>query len=68
MSSIEQRVSYIEGKLDSLATKADLAQEIGKLDSKISQLEVKIERMTWVQLSSVVAAAGVIVAILRLWN
>ena len=68
MSTIEQRVSYIEGKLDSLATKADLAQEVSKLDSKISQFEVKMERMMWVQLSSVVAAAGVIVAILRLWS
>ena len=26
MATVEQRVSYVEGKLDSLATKADLAE------------------------------------------
>ena len=31
MATLEQRVSYIEGRLDSLATKADLAKSIGDL-------------------------------------
>ena len=59
MATVEQRVSYIEGRLDSLATRADLAQEV-------SRLEVKIERMMWAQLTALVMVGGLVVAALRL--
>ena len=40
---------------------ADLAKEFGRL-------EVKIERVMWTQLTALVAVAGVVVAVLRLWQ
>ena len=59
MATVEERVSYIEGKLDSLATRADLSAEI-------SRLEIKIERLTWTLISAVVAVGGIVIGVLRL--
>lgn len=56
MATIEQRVSYIEGNMGSLATKEDLArsegvlkQDIGRLEGELKQdiarLEGRIDRL-----------------------
>ena len=37
MATVEQRVSYIEGRLDALATKADLTQAISELRAELSR-------------------------------
>ena len=56
MASVEQRVSYIEGKIDSLATKEDLAQ-----------LEVKlIKWMLALMVGSITLAASIALFIERL--
>ena len=36
-ATVEQRVSYIEGRLDALATKADLTQAISELRAELSR-------------------------------
>ena len=41
--STEERVSYIEGKLASLATKADLA----KLAAQVARMQGEIRAMRW---------------------
>ena len=61
MTAVEQRASSLEGRLDALATRADLASEI-------SRLEVKVERMTWTMLAGMVTVGGLVVAVLRLWQ
>ena len=47
---LEQRVSYLEGKIDSLATKADVERLGGELRSEIGELkgEFKAFRMMMV--------------------
>ena len=57
MATLEQRVSYIEGRLDSLATKADLAKSIGDLETRL------IKWMVGVQLGGIVAMAAVVTAV-----
>ncbi len=38
MATVEARVSYLEGKIDSLATKADVAELRGELRGEIKAL------------------------------
>ena len=57
MATLEQRVSYIEGRLDSLATKADLAKSIGDLETRL------IKWMVGVQLGGIAAMAAVVTAV-----
>ncbi len=72
----------IEGRLDHFATKADLAQAEGRLlekiadaenrlNDKIANLRADLERnlrtMTWQLVAAIIAAAGLVVAIMRLW-
>ena len=52
MATVEQRVSYIEGKMDSLATKADLAELKADLTWRI----------VWAQLLGMAAMATVVTA------
>ena len=52
MADVEQRVSYIEGKLDSLATKADLAE----LEARLTW------RIVWAQLLGMGAMGAVVTA------
>ena len=70
MATVEQRVSFIEGKLDSLATKADVAD----LQVNIYQLETRLTKeishgirwMAGLQILSVTAIAGIVLAIVKL--
>ena len=56
MASMEQRVSFMEGKLDALATKADLAE----LESRL------IKWMVGMMFAAVAAAASVALLIQQL--
>ncbi|MDE2768777.1 MAG: hypothetical protein OXI70_11890 [Chloroflexota bacterium] len=56
MASMEQRVSFIEGKLDSLATKADLAE----LESRL------IKWMVGMMFAAIAAAASIALLVQRL--
>ena len=46
MTTTEERVSYIEGRLDSLATKEDIAALKGDLQADIAKAEVRFIRWT----------------------
>ncbi len=58
MTSVEQRVSFIEGKLDQFSTKADLAE----LESRL------IKWMVTLQLLGLGAIAGIVAAIVQLFG
>ena len=67
MTTIEERVSYVEGKLDSLATKEDLANAKSDLMSEIGKIEPRIIKwMIGMVLSSVTIATTLAVFIQRL--
>ena len=67
MTTIEERVSYVEGKLDSLATKEDLANVKSDLMAEISKIEPRIIKwMIGMVLSSVAIATTLAVFIQRL--
>lgn len=55
MATVEQRVSYIEGRLESLATKADLA----KLETRL------VKWMIGMMGGSIVAASSIALLIQR---
>ena len=65
MATVDQRVSYIEGRLDSLATKADLANLRTELSTKI---DTKIDAVLWKLVGTSVAVGALIVGALRLWQ
>ena len=57
MTTIEERVSYIEGRLDSLATKEDLARLESRLRADIGKIEPRIIKwMVGMVISSVAIA------------
>ena len=58
MTSVELRVSFIEGKLDQFSTKADLAE----LESRL------IKWMVTLQLLGLGAIAGIVAAIVQLFG
>ena len=58
MTSVEQRVSFIEGKLDQFSTKPDLAE----LESRL------IKWMVTLQLLGLGAIAGIVAAIVQLFG
>ncbi len=71
MATIEERVSYVEGRMDSLATKEDLADLKGELKGEmatmrgdvmavIAKAEVRITRWT---IGTLIASLAVIAAI-----
>ncbi len=67
MTTIEERVSYVEGKLDSLATKEDLANIKSDLMAEISKIEPRIIKwMIGMVLSSVTIATTLAIFIQRL--
>ena len=67
MTTIEERVSYVEGKLDSLATKEDLANVRSDLMAEISKIEPRIIKwMIGMVLSSVTIATTLAIFIQRL--
>ena len=67
MTTIEERVSYVEGKLDSLATKEDLANVKSDLMAEISKIEPRIIKwMIGMVLSSVTIATTLAIFIQRL--
>lgn len=43
-SSLEERVSRLEGAYEHLATKEDLTAQVGNLQVQIAQLEAKMEQ------------------------
>lgn len=59
MASTEERISNLEGKIDSLATKADLA----KLESLLAQVESRLMwRLIMSQVLTLGAMAGIVAA------
>ena len=67
MTTIEERVSYVEGKLDALATKEDLANVKSDLMAEISKIEPRIIKwMIGMVLSSVTIATTLAIFIQRL--
>ena len=67
MTTIEERVSYVEWKLDSLATKEDLANVKSDLMAEISKIEPRIIKwMIGMVLSSVTIATTLAIFIQRL--
>ena len=59
MMAVEQRVSHVEGRLDSLATKADLAE----LKAGLAELKADLTwRIFWAQLLGMAAMAAVVTA------
>ena len=54
--SLEQRVGHLEGAYEHLATKADLHQLEGRLESKIYQMESRLLR--WV-VGTILASVGI---------
>lgn len=67
MTTIEECVSYVEGKLDSLATKEDLANVKSDLMAEISKIEPRIIKwMIGMVLSSVTIATTLAIFIQRL--
>ncbi len=60
MTTLEERVSRLEGGYEHLATKADLADLKSEIKSDIAQLESRLLRwMIGMLLASVVAASSV---------
>ena len=69
MVSVEERVSYLEGKIDSLATKADLARLESHLESRLGQLESRLmRRLIMSQVLSLGAMTGIVAAFVTLLN
>ena len=67
MTTIGERVSYVEGKLDSLATKEDLAIVKSDLMAEFSKIEPRIIKwMLSMVLSSVTIATTLAIFIQRL--
>ena len=61
MTTTEERVSYIEGRLDSLATKADLAGLKADMIERMGNLKGEITiRMILIQLAGLAAIAAII--------
>lgn len=55
MATVEQRVSYIEGRLDSLATKADLLELKAELRGDLLKVVVGLGSMQLLGLTAVAA-------------
>ena len=55
MATVEQRVSYIEGRLDSLATKADLADLKAELRGDLLKVVIGLGGMQLLGLAAVAA-------------
>ena len=63
-TSTEERVSYIEGKMESLATKADLgkvSEQVAELSAEVAEMRGKIRAMRW---SIAVVGVGISIVIL----
>ena len=66
MATMEQRVSYLEGKIESLATKEDLANlraDMGALETRIAH---SLTTSTRWNIGVMLLVGGAAVAILRL--
>ena len=62
--STEERVSYIEGKMESLATKADLgkvSEQVAALGAQVAEMRGEIRAMRWT-----IAVVGVGISIVIL--
>ena len=55
MATLEQRVSYIEGKLDSLATKEDLANLKAELKGDLNKIVMRLAGLQLLGLGAVAA-------------
>lgn len=62
MASVEQRVSYIEGVIPSLATKADLAELRAELLKEMGKLETRL--IKWIVVVQFLGL-GAVAAIMR---
>ena len=62
--STEERVSYIEGKMESLATKVDLGkvgEQVAQLGARVAEMRGEIRAMRWT-----IAVVGVGISIVIL--
>jgi hypothetical protein len=62
--STEERVSYIEGKMESLATKADLgkvSEQVANLGVQVAEMRGELRAMRW---SIAVVGVGISIVIL----
>ena len=62
--STEERVSYIEGKMESLATKADLgkvSEQVAALGAQVAEMRGEMRAMRWT-----IAVVGVGISIVIL--
>ena len=71
MATIEQRVSYTEGKMESLATREDLAKEMGALEvrltDRINRLDASIAwKLAGIVVGGMTGGMAATAAILRL--
>ena len=64
MTTVEERISYIEGRLDSLATREDIAELRGELRAEIKSEANKL--IMWLAGLQLVGL-GVIATLLRLF-
>ena len=55
MATVEQRVSYIEGRIDSLATKADLSEMKAELRGDLLKVVIGLGGMQLLGLAAVAA-------------
>ena len=55
VATVEQRVSYIEGRIDSLATKADLSEMKAELRSDLLKVVIGLGGMQLLGLAAVAA-------------
>ena len=69
MVTVEERVSYLEGKIDSLATKEDLARLESHLESRLAQTESRLMwRLIMSQVLSLGAFTGIVAALVTVLN
>ena len=61
MTTIEDRVSRLEGAYEHLATKADIAE----LKADIAVLK---DALTWRLIGAIAIASSIIIGVVKLWN
>ena len=61
MTTIEDRVSRLEGAYEHLATKADIAE----LKADIAVLK---DALTWRLIGAIAVASSIIIGVVKLWN
>ena len=63
MATVEQRVSYIEGKLEALATKEDLALGLSQLETRLlDKMNTHLRWTIGLQIGGYAAVAAIVAA------